>query len=900
VSEDKKTIVKMAHIYTQEGRWDKAVSEYKKLLKLDPEDFNTYSVLGDAYLKKGELQPAFDAYLVCSDAYVRLGQLEKAALAQSKIARLDPSQLNEPSKAKQAVFQKQVEGDKAMDAGEFDKAIQAYQDVLKLDRDRFDLYQKLGDLYLRKGETEAACAKYLEIGNIYFTNKLYKKAAPIFLKVVELDPEQVDAHAALAEIQAKSGNESEAKKELITLTEFLFQRGDYDRAYQFALRAEQLKAIESYNYIGHVLLRRGKADEAKTWFEKLLKFKLNHAGALWGMGLWYLEKGQFDEAVKSMAKVPSTERFYGETQVSLGSVYEKMGKPDDAITAYQTGAAALRKKGLVEPAKVAEAKVESLGGVVGAALAPAAVAPGLSQVEAPQPLAPEPEPEAVVAAPAPAPVPLEAPAPPVPAAVSAPPPLPVLAEPVAAPLPPLPVMAPAESFAPSAEPDEEIATLVALAESQEEEGDYDGALSLYQSIIDQFPQDPRGKQGLARVYSKVGQGAVAAKPVPAGPSADELAHLAALKAAAEAEQAKAAAEAKRQAEERALAEANAQKAAEARAKAELEAQRLANEKSSAEAAAKALAETEARLRAETEARLRSEIEARQKAEAEAKAQADQAAAAVDDMRKRLEAEIRQQLEAQMRREMEEQMQRSAEEGVRKKVEEARLQAEAEAKRSAEDEIRRQFEEERKKLENQKADEKRRLEDELRQRLTAEIQQKKDQEAQVIVREVRAREEEQSRQKIQSEVLARVQAQQKEKMAPLQRTIEEIRRKVEEQQAANAASAPSVQAPVPVPAPAAPASVKAADDELDDMDPFMNAAVADIYVKQGLVKEAVRIYEKILKLDPANAEIRGKLDVVLGRPAPAETKAKTSPSADPAAPAPAPGPAAPKKSKVSYL
>ena len=73
MSEDKKTIVKMAHIYTQEGRWDKAINEYKKLLKLDPEDFNTYSVLGDAYVKKGELQPTFDAYLVCSDAYVRLG-----------------------------------------------------------------------------------------------------------------------------------------------------------------------------------------------------------------------------------------------------------------------------------------------------------------------------------------------------------------------------------------------------------------------------------------------------------------------------------------------------------------------------------------------------------------------------------------------------------------------------------------------------------------------------------------------------------------------------------------------------------------------------------------------------------------------------------------------------------
>ncbi|MFI5355362.1 MAG: tetratricopeptide repeat protein, partial [Desulfobaccales bacterium] len=177
MSEDKKTIVKMAHIYSQEGRWDKAIAEYKKLIKLDPEDFNSYSMLGDVFVKKGELQPAFDAYLVCSDAYIRLGQLEKAALVQSKIARLSPEALSADSRKKQGVFQKQVEGDKAMDAGDMDAAIASYQVVLQMDPDRFDLYQKLGDLYLRKGETESACRKYLEIGDIYFKNKLIKKAA---------------------------------------------------------------------------------------------------------------------------------------------------------------------------------------------------------------------------------------------------------------------------------------------------------------------------------------------------------------------------------------------------------------------------------------------------------------------------------------------------------------------------------------------------------------------------------------------------------------------------------------------------------------------------------------------------------------------------------------------------
>ena len=41
INDDKKNIVKLAYLYFQEGRWDKAIEEYQKLLSLDPEDINT-------------------------------------------------------------------------------------------------------------------------------------------------------------------------------------------------------------------------------------------------------------------------------------------------------------------------------------------------------------------------------------------------------------------------------------------------------------------------------------------------------------------------------------------------------------------------------------------------------------------------------------------------------------------------------------------------------------------------------------------------------------------------------------------------------------------------------------------------------------------------------------------
>jgi tetratricopeptide (TPR) repeat protein len=873
VSEDKKTIVKMAHIYSQEGRWDKAIAEYKKLIKLDPEDFNSFSMLGDVLVKKGELQPAFDAYFVCSDAYIRLGQLEKAALVQSKIARLNPEALNADSKAKQSVFQKQVEGDKAMDGGDLDAAIASYQNVLGMDPDRFDLYQKLGDLFLRKGDIEQACRKYLEIGDIYFRNKLIKKAAPIYLKVVELDPENVDAHAALADIQAKSGNESEAKKELLLLAEFLFQRGDLDRCYQFAQKGEQLKSIESYNYLGHVELRRGKRGEARAWFEKLLKFKLNHGGALWGLGLVQVEEGKPDDAMKTWARVPNTDRFYGETLEAMGSVLAGKGKSAEAAKHYQDAAAALRAKGMADAAKAATAKAsELLGGAVledePAAPAPA---PQLPAAAAPQP---PPAPAEV-----PAPV-AQAPAPP----AAALPPLPTVSTPVSAPLPPLPELPGAAE--PSAEDDVE--TLLALADNFEAEGAFDEAIDVYQRVLAQSANDARAKEGLSRAYRMLAGGPAQAAPAeaPKAGQDDELAQLAARKAEAEAERRQAEEAARKLAEERGRAEDEARRASEARAQAEAAARKLESERSTAEALAKAEAET--KLRAETETRLRAEIEARQKAEADAKRQAADAAAQAESMHKRIEAEIRAQLEEEMRRKVEAEAQARTDAEVAKKVEAARQSAEADARVKAEAEIRRQFEAERKKLENEQSGEKQRKEDELRRDISAKVEVQQRAETDRKVEAVRVHAQDEAKKRQANEVLARVEAQQKEKFAPLQRTIDEIRRKVEERAAQNnAAGSPGAPSAPAAPAAAQPLANKAAAEEPDEMDDFMTAAVADIYVKQGLVDEARRIYDRILRREPGNQEVRDKLAGLDGKPAAAaEPDAK---AADPV-----------KKSKVSYL
>lgn len=833
--EDKKTIVKMAHIYTQEGRWDKAIAEYKKLIDLEPEDFNSYLMLGDVYIKKNDFQAAFDAYLICSDAYLRLGQLEKAGQAQGKIAWLNPESLNAESRKKQEIFKKQMEGDRVLDGGEPDKAVAAYQAVLVMDPDRFDLYQKLGDLFLRQGDTAAACAKYKELGDIYLKHKLMKKALPLFQKIVELEPENMDAHAALAEIHAKNGNDSDAKKETLLLAEALFQRGDLDGAFQFAKKAEDLKAIESYNYLGHVELRRGKRVEARGWFEKLLKFKLSHGGALWGMGVVHAQEGRADEALKTLAKVAQTDRFYGEALAATADIEAAQDKAE-ASQHYRDAAGILKAKGALALAKAAEDAASALAIRLGLENAPeppaGAEAAGLP-VEIP--VAPAGLPAAVPAVEAASPSPPEAG------------------------LPLTPELEQALAPKASGEQVDGAESLIALAENFEAEGSLDEALGLYQRVLDLDSNHAAAKEGMSRVYRLLAGAVPLPQPAPAapsvaptapGPGPDELAKLAALKAQAE--------------------------AAQRQVQADAEARRILREREQAEAEARQKSLEEARFRDDTEAKLKAEIAALKATEAEAKRRDLEAEEQALAAKKRMEAEIRAQIEGEMRKQAEVELKRAEEEKVKRAEEETHKRAEEAARKRLEEEtrLREADQEARRRAEEEAARRKAELDRaKLRFQLPQQSQPLRKPDAEGAVAAPAAKQSDELSRR-QAEVLARVQDQQKSRQeAPLRRAIEEIqtRRKVGEL----ADSAPAAKAEE---APAPPA--RAAGEDSDELEDFMTIAVADIYVKQGLKTDAQNIYERILKREPGNGDVRAKLEALLGH--------KTE------------SPAGPKKSKVSYL
>ncbi len=294
--DDKKSIVKLAHIYSQEGQWDRALNEYRKILALDPDDMNTHGILGDIYVKKDLVPAAYEAYTRSVNGFVARNQIDKAMSIYRKLAKLNASKLMEDARAKVAFAQHYVKIDESLQTEKFDQAVDMMGKILKARADDPVVLAKLLELELMIAEMPPSVLLYQNFGDLFLKHNILDKAQMMFKRISELDTKDRSVRANLAQLHAKQGQDSEAKKEYLSLAEEALAEDKLDEAVGYAQKAIELKSVEANYVTGFVLFKKQKWAEAKAEFEKLLRIKVNHLGALVHIGKVLDVLGQPDKA----------------------------------------------------------------------------------------------------------------------------------------------------------------------------------------------------------------------------------------------------------------------------------------------------------------------------------------------------------------------------------------------------------------------------------------------------------------------------------------------------------------------------------------------------------------------------------------------------------------------------
>lgn len=408
---DKNAVVKEAQKYIAKGQFDKAIAEWKKLLRETPSDPNIYNTIGDLCLKKDARMEAVDAYKRAADILAADGFSSKAIALYKKILNIDHQQIDvhialgdlnaEKGLVGAALESYKLIADYYIHEHNMVKALGVYQKMADLNPSNIPFRVKLGDMYAKEGMNAEAAKTYLAAADAHVAKEAFQDARLLFEKVLSLDPKNKEVYHKAGLVYFKEGKFAEACKALKPAFESDPANRELGEMYLDAL-SKAGKGSEAGDIIAKIIAEDPSRIDLR---EKLLNVyldtedfgkALSEANALAQTKL----ESEGNPAVETLFKsfvarapefAPGREKL-GEFYASINNLDDAAAELLEAATAYIAGgetdaakAVLLRIMELVPGMPAARKKLEQLE----AALAPLEPAPVAEVVEA----APAPEPE---------------------------------------------------------------------------------------------------------------------------------------------------------------------------------------------------------------------------------------------------------------------------------------------------------------------------------------------------------------------------------------------------------------------------------------------------------------------------------------------------------------------------
>ncbi|MFN3651519.1 MAG: tetratricopeptide repeat protein [Armatimonadota bacterium] len=339
-------------------RHDEAIQHLRASLELSPNDPDTYNNLGNAYLAKGEVEPAIAAYQQAvekvkdrpggqSDFHYNLGNaLVKKGDLDAALASFQEAERQAPKDALVQnnlgyVYERKYAA--LPDPKMLEKAVAHYRKATELAPKSAVFYRNLG-LAARRQEGGAA------------------EAVTALTRAVELDARDFSSHLALAEEHQAAGKTAEAiasYRSAIGLrpNEFVPR---YNLGLLYARQAAQTgnntQRLRHYNSslvelqqavkiepkdpralsaMGYVCFKAGKTKDAAEWYRKALEVAPDSQAAHANLGLVLERLANPEGAIRHWREAVRLDPADAETRVLLASAYLSQGMHEEAVAEYR-------------------------------------------------------------------------------------------------------------------------------------------------------------------------------------------------------------------------------------------------------------------------------------------------------------------------------------------------------------------------------------------------------------------------------------------------------------------------------------------------------------------------------------------------------------------------------------
>ena len=386
--------LRLADIYTQKSKYQKAILAYRKLLSVEDSNADVWKRIGELYIKIDiielalsafskaiEIDPACgDTYLKMATLYTRIGKhFESIPFYMKSIEWLsDPNDLKlavtliENARRivmkEQSRFEQQGAREIELDSSPYKEATWFYYkyneevvsislssptckadertkgekempNILPLSFGKFNQSRKNGRFASLKDEESESVNPLVwnEKGNIHFKNKAYEEAIDAYNKAIELDPDFGHPYNNLALIQFAKGNFGEAILLYQQSIRLLNSRQEKAIAWNGLGNAyRRIKDYESariaYQNASELDPKNGGVYDSTITYEASEKYK---TAEFWNdLGKLFFKAGVYDKAASAFQEAIQLEPTSGQTYGHLARALTAQGKYQEAVSLY--------------------------------------------------------------------------------------------------------------------------------------------------------------------------------------------------------------------------------------------------------------------------------------------------------------------------------------------------------------------------------------------------------------------------------------------------------------------------------------------------------------------------------------------------------------------------------------
>ncbi len=151
---------------------------------------------------------------------------------------------------------------------EWHKALEQYKKAIEIlqeeDQPDIGLYNRVGDLFVRAGDLDAAVEHYEKAVDLYLEAFLPNNAIAVCKKIIRNVPDRHQAYLRMGQIRAEQGFIPDARTNFLTYAERMQQAGDLDEAFRALIEFCDLAPDETDTRImvAEQMASHGRVDEA--------------------------------------------------------------------------------------------------------------------------------------------------------------------------------------------------------------------------------------------------------------------------------------------------------------------------------------------------------------------------------------------------------------------------------------------------------------------------------------------------------------------------------------------------------------------------------------------------------------------------------------------------------------